>query len=210
MLKSKKEKRSLIVRMSKSQHVNLVNAAKRCDLSINKFILSLLAKEDLISSVGQYQSQSLNLLTAGVELSDLKDSLVKVYGSKLIAIAIFGSVARGTASLSSDLDLLIVLDRSVKIERDLYDQLSLRKLLNRDLSPVYVNLPETSSVSPFWMEIAMDGVVIYDKDLILNRFLIFVRDLIVKNSWYRKFSHGQPYWVKSAHGVPTNEEQRLG
>jgi predicted nucleotidyltransferase len=41
----------------------------------------------------------------------LKDELAGLYGSRLIAVLIFGSYARGEADYESDLDVLIVLDR---------------------------------------------------------------------------------------------------
>jgi predicted nucleotidyltransferase len=44
---------------------------------------------------------------AGI-LRDLQSAVQEEYGSRLVSLAIFGSVARGTATPQSDIDMLIV------------------------------------------------------------------------------------------------------
>ncbi|MFZ5470384.1 MAG: nucleotidyltransferase family protein, partial [Myxococcota bacterium] len=42
--------------------------------------------------------------------AELKAEVCRAYGDRLVSLAVFGSVARGTARPDSDVDLLIVAD----------------------------------------------------------------------------------------------------
>lgn len=46
-------------------------------------------------------------------LSELRDRLKEIYGSRLVRLVLFGSQARGDAAASSDLDVLVVLQGPV-------------------------------------------------------------------------------------------------
>ena len=46
-----------------------------------------------------------------------------------------------------------------------------------------------------WLEAAVDGVTLWDRQLRVSRFLGRLRRAIVEGRWVRRFLHGQPYWV---------------
>jgi hypothetical protein len=53
-------------------------------------------------------------------------------------------------------------------------------------------------LSGLWAEAAVDGVVLYDRDLSVSRRLVEVRNRIVAGEIVRRRVHGQPYWVEAA------------
>jgi hypothetical protein len=47
-----------------------------------------------------------------------------------------------------------------------------------------------------WLEAAMDGVVVSDRDGQIARTLGRVRHAIDRGDWTRHWAHGQPYWTR--------------
>jgi len=52
-------------------------------------------------------------------MNELRDLMIETYSDRLIAIILFGSQARGDATLDSDFDVLIVLKDSVKTVKEI-------------------------------------------------------------------------------------------
>lgn len=52
-------------------------------------------------------------------LSEIRTRLQKTFGDRLCGVVLYGSRARGDADPDSDLDLMVLLDGSVKLGRDL-------------------------------------------------------------------------------------------
>ena len=112
-------------------------------------------------------------------------------------LVLFGSVARGNPREESDIDLLIVVPESVRLRRKLYvawDNFSLDSRVN----PHFVQLPPSRSIAgSLWFEIALDGIVLYEDDLTISKFLGSIRHDIVDGVIQRKEAHGHAYWIKS-------------
>jgi len=53
-------------------------------------------------------------------LNELKASLVNLYGDRLFSLILFGSQARGEATLDSDIDVMAVLDGPVNVAEEIY------------------------------------------------------------------------------------------
>ena len=57
-------------------------------------------------------------------LLELEEKLQRVYGNKLKAVILYGSVARGTATEESDIDIMVLVDGTAQELRTFEDQLS--------------------------------------------------------------------------------------
>ncbi len=107
-------------------------------------------------------------------LNELLDSL-KVYFD-LVSFVVYGSVARGEAKKDSDIDLLIIADNLPdryemfkifdKAEEAIFDKI---KELRKDgyyifLSPVIKSREDASLITPLYLDMVEDAVILYDKD----------------------------------------------
>jgi hypothetical protein len=125
------------------------------------------------------------------------DSLL---GEDLVAVAAFGSWARGESSTGSDVDLLIVVEPSHRLSRSLYGRWDEAPVLwgTRTIEPQFVHLPGGDKpVAGLWAEVALDGIVLFDRDLRLSKRLVEVRREIASGRIVRRVVHGQPYWVRN-------------
>ncbi len=125
------------------------------------------------------------------------------FGSRLEGIVLFGSRARGETKESSDTDLLLCLAPHTPLTRDLYskwDRLAQAhpEAIPVDLSPHFARLPESPEEAGYlWLEIAGDGIVLWERSGSVSRFLESVRRYVAAGKAVRKFSYGVPYWVRN-------------
>ena len=70
--------------------------------------------------------------------------------------------------------------------------------MSRTVNPHFVHLPrDPLSCGSLWFEAALDGIVLFERDLAVTRFLQEdVRRAVADGLIVRKSSHGHPYWVK--------------
>lgn len=131
----------------------------------------------------------------------IQERAIEVAGARLIGIVAHGSWARNEMRTSSDVDVLIVVERSLALTRELYR--------HWDRSPVewdgrrvdahFVHLPDApESAGGVWCEAAIDGIVLDDLDGRVERTLQRIRHAIVDGRLVRKHAHGQPYWTVAA------------
>jgi hypothetical protein len=116
-------------------------------------------------------------------------------------VVVLGYWARGSAAAESDVDVLLVVDRSVQLERALYLRWDAQpiELDGRRVEPHMTHLPATDGrLSGLWCELAMEGLVLYDRDLATSRYLASVRARIAAGEVTRRTAHGQPYWAGAA------------
>jgi predicted nucleotidyltransferase len=102
-------------------------------------------------------------------LSQLAENLTAVYGEKLKTVILYGSVARGTATSESDIDIMVLVDLSVeelKMYRDKlcdvstdFDLEYIRVFSIMDVS--YSEFNEWKEVSPFYRNVKEEGIVLY-------------------------------------------------
>lgn len=197
----KESRATLILRIASSLHQRLKEEARAADLSLNKHCCALLGRRTAESSAAA-SPVSLTLAAGSSRraamLQDLRAKVLGAWGDSIEALALFGSFARGRETASSDVDLLVVLSRSVTLDRDVYSRWGLRKFEGRELAPLFVQIPgEGERIGGLWFEVALDGIVLFDRDLHLSRFLSHVRDLIAGGRVRRMVTHGHPYWVHS-------------
>jgi predicted nucleotidyltransferase len=129
----------------------------------------------------------------------------RALGGELLGAVLFGSEARGEARTGSDIDLLLVAGPSVPLTRRLY-ALWDEKLGEDRHSPHFVHLPSsTADAGSLWLEAAVDGTVLYDREGRVGRFLGRLRRAIAAGRLTRKTAYGHPYWVKSE-GGPAHDQ----
>jgi predicted nucleotidyltransferase len=97
-------------------------------------------------------------------INELKEKLVKIYGSSFIHLILYGSWARGEANENSDIDLLVVLDGKItpgrEIDRmiDVITDLNLKYDVLLSVCPVSQESYLTVR-TPFFVNVRKEGVM---------------------------------------------------
>jgi hypothetical protein len=152
------------------------------------------------ASLNEYCARKLSLPTPDLTLPAMEAVAwaATVAGSSLLGVVLFGSMARSEMGEESDADLLIVVAGDLPLSRSLYrswDENPLR-WNGHPVEPHFVHLPQPGEgPSGLWAEVAMEGLVLFDRDLRVSRCLVEVRRAIASGLLIRRRSHGQPYWV---------------
>lgn len=132
--------------------------------------------------------------------SSLADEIQAMFADSLLGIVLFGSAARGESRESSDIDLLVVLGRERSLSRSLYSLWDERFGVIKE-SPHFVHIPANpGDAGSIWLEAAVDGVALFDRDGVVSRFLGSLRRLIASGDRKRRWAYGHPYWVKGEGG----------
>lgn len=102
-------------------------------------------------------------------LAELAESLQHIYGDKLKSVVLYGSVARGTQTDDSDIDIMLLIDGNNDELRQYDDKLSdvstdfslkyLKVLSVVDIS--YQEYEDWRNLSPFYKNVAAEGVILY-------------------------------------------------
>jgi hypothetical protein len=177
-----------VLRLDPALHSQLRGAAAQCGVSLNEYCSRKLAAPTSSCMADQ------GLAAAVSRASSL-------FGDRLIAVAAFGSWIRGEAAATSDIDLLVVLDARVALTRALYRRWDEGPVtaLGRRVEPHFAHLPDpTVVVGGVWAEVALDGVVLFERELQLSTRLALVRRQILSGRLVRRIAHGQPYWAEVA------------
>jgi len=184
-----------ILRIPLVIHTRLKLLASENNLSLNSLCQKLLEE-------GIRKKTSFGVSAEG-EFEILVQQARKIFEEDLLGIVAFGSYIRSQASESSDIDLLIILKPNRKIEKALYTEwyrLSEQTKIQSSfpISVHFVVLPDdTFKCSNLWLEIGLEGIIIWDPTWTVNRFLIKVRKFISDGLVSFRLSHGQRYWIWS-------------
>lgn len=120
----------------------------------------------------------------------VRDAVIATYGDRLVAVAIFGSWARGTAAPASDLDVLVVADplppsrmKRVREFRAVDDAThAVRSHIwssggpEIELSPVFKTPTELAAGSPLYLDMTLWSVILLDCGGVLESFLQRLRE----------------------------------
>lgn len=178
-----------LLRIDPQLHAELRRAAERAGLSLNEYCARCL----------RAPGSDMAAVEGAVEAVERALHLV---GDSLLGVLVFGSWARREADADSDVDLLLVIDDRVELDRDLYrrwDALPPILWHGRPVEPHFVHLPAPDDPpSSLWAEVAVDGIVLHDGDLSVSAHLNGVRRAIADGRLVRKTTHGQSYWVRAA------------
>ena len=121
-------------------------------------------------------------------------------GGALVGVVAYGSWARGEAGDDSDVDVLLVLAPGSSVTRRLYRDWD-RATLTWDghgVEPHFARLPAPDDpITGLWAEVAIDGIVLFERGLVVSRYLARVRRRIATGELTLRHAHGQPYWVEA-------------
>jgi len=134
--------------------------------------------------------------------------VLKGFRGRVESIVLFGSIARDKSGPHSDIDLLVL---TSGYERDRFERdqeayralTSVRAKYRRDTTVFSLNIEEVKDVSPMLMNIAYDGVMVYDAHGEGGRLLASIRDAVDRAGLVR-------YKVKDAYGWKTKRRLRWG
>ena len=169
--------------MPASLHERLRGEASRRGLSLNALCVERLGRE---TGPGAVRSEA----TASVETA------VRQWHSDLIGVVLFGSTARGEAREWSDIDLLFAMDDCVPITRELYRRWDAIAEANSRVSPHFAHPPaDRSSPGSLWLEVSMDGIVLYERGGQVTRLLSGLRRLIATGKVECREAYGHRYWI---------------
>lgn len=174
-----------LLRLDPRLHGTLRHAAAEAGLSLNEYCVRALTGSRGVAGPGW---QAVERAAATVDAG-------------LVGVVVYGSWARGEAADGSDVDVLVVVDGEVPVVRSLYRRWDEEPVSweGRRVEPHFVHLPAADErPSGTWAEVAMDGLVLFDRKLTVSRALARLRRLIVEGGLVRGEAHGQPYWMEAS------------
>jgi uncharacterized protein len=141
-------------------------------------------------------------------LRRLLTGLRQHYGARLLSVAVFGSVARGTQREDSDIDFLIVaralprgrtarVEEFLPVERDLEGWLAPVRpdLMPVALSPVFKTPEEVEAGSPLFLDLVEDARILYDEGDFLAGRLERLRQRLAALGSRRVWRGNTWYWI---------------
>lgn len=129
-------------------------------------------------------------------MSEIVQRAAALFGERLTAVLLSGSVARGDAEASSDFDVLVVVGLSVGLTRSLYRRWDEAPVTweGCTIDPHFAHQPDFDAPpSGLWAEFALDGIVLFERGLVLSRALVRIRREILAGRLERRVVHRQPY-----------------
>lgn len=121
-------------------------------------------------------------------LNPLTTALHEQLGGRLVALVLFGSRARGDAEDSSDWDFLLV---AQNLPRKVFDRhIYVKRLLPlpwRAVASILAKTPEEfeASLQTVYLDIATDGIILYDTHRYVSDKLALVRQQLQLNGLHR-------------------------
>jgi predicted nucleotidyltransferase len=177
-----------VLRIDSGLHGALREAARAAGVSLNEYCARKLA-----TPFGRLEGWEM--------ASQAVRRAAEVVGEDLISVVAFGSWAREELHEHSDVDILVVVDESLKLARDLYlrwDEAPIQ-WRGRRVEPHFVHLPGPARTPlGLWAEVAIDGIVLFTRDLRLPSLLVRLRHEIAAGRIVRRVVHGQSYWTEAA------------
>ena len=184
-----------VVRVSPRLHGALRERAARRGVSLNELCRGALAAAVDVE-VGGATTES--ALPEHGMLARITDS----FGPDIVGVILFGSRARGTAGPYSDWDILLAMAPGTTLSRELYrtwDERIDRSTREPLVNPHFIHLPSPAGGGSLWLEAALHGKVLWQRDTGLTRRLASARERMAAGQVRRRIAYGTPYWV---HGQP--------
>lgn len=157
------------------------------------------AETDITASVGYMDYKPV--------LARLIEVLCEKCKNELVSVVLYGSVARGTAQRSSDVDLIVVIEDWVKrsewkykfIEIEYQIRKEFKHLLTEGFSiefrPVILHKKEIWNIKYLFIDITVEGIILYDKDNCMKTRLDALRKRLKELGSKRiQLDDGTWYW----------------
>jgi len=192
-----------VIRMPETLHARLKREAVSKGQSLNQICVARLQ-----ANVPPLAGFATSSTAASFAFPGFLDAAIRRWEDELVGIILFGSAARGEATEVSDIDLLLVMRPEVQIDRGLYrqwedfcrEQGSAQAFV--EISPHFVRLPgSVEEAGGLWYETAIEGIVLWETDHRVSRFLASVRSAMSQGKIRRRMAHGCPYWTKEFKGA---------
>lgn len=136
------------------------------------------------------------------------EACLRHYGQRLVSIAVFGSVARGTMRPDSDLDLLVVVDslprgRLARVREFEAVEAAVAPVMGQmagkgiytTLSPLIKTPTEVEKGSPVFLDMTDQAELLHDKGGFLERYLDRLRATLKGLGAKRIRRGGGYYWL---------------
>jgi len=133
--------------------------------------------------------------------------LTKVLGDALISVVLYGSVARGSATGGSDIDLVVVVKdlpagqlkrKKIVVEADKEIEPALEELrrdgIDASFSRILKTPDEASFITPLYLDLVEDAILLFDRDGFFYSILSRLRQRL-RSLGARRVSSGRIlYW----------------
>ena len=175
-----------VLRMTGSAHAMLEAAARASGLSLNAYCVRRLTGA---GPDGVFDEPAAALISRAAAIA----------GEALVAVVLHGSWVRGDATPGSDVDLLVVVEPPAVPSREWYRAWDAHPETwqGRAVDPHFVQLPAKEALSGLWAEVAIDGLVLFERDRRISAALARIRRAIASGRFVRRVVHGQPYWTET-------------
>lgn len=125
------------------------------------------------------------------------EQLRSALGERLVSVVLFGSQARGEATAESDWDLLVI--ATGLPEKPLERHMFLTRLISpgaADAASLLAKTPEEfeSGVPSLYLDIAVDGQILYDLYGYMTERLATLRRVIAQAGLYREHTQAGDWW----------------
>lgn len=127
----------------------------------------------------------------------LIQKLKQVFGKDFIALALFGSFARGQVEEARDIDLFCIIDSlpdSVYHRKKLLHKIAAKCIKRRFSIIAKTKKDFLSHFSSLYLDLGLDAIVVYDTDSFLGKKLQRIRQIIREAGLRREQSGKDFYW----------------
>ncbi len=141
-------------------------------------------------------------------IEQLRDALLQRYGDRLYSLVVFGSVARGEASKASDIDLLLVVaglpesrlarqEEFMALEDEVAEHITAlyEEGYHIEFSPIIKTPEEARRITPLYLDMVEDAVLVYDRDKFFGSVLDRLRKRLDELGSKRVRMGKKWYWL---------------